>query len=432
MQPITQYKSTRREMLQLAAAGGLSFGYTSWLDTLASRVSAAPVLSSSQHKKAKACILIWLSGGPSHKDMFDLKPQSKGAGDFKPIATSAPGIQISEHLPKIAKLMNLGVLLRGMSTLEGAHPRASFNLHTGYREGQGGVVYPSLGSLVSSELGKKDFAAPNYVAIGPRSYGSGFLGPKHQPLQVAVPARGVEDLKSSVQQNQFDQRVQLLEDMEKAFYGKYQSDIIQAHKTTYHRAVKLMESKQSKAFDISLEPQETQSQYGKSAFGQGCLMARRLIEASIPFVEVSLGGWDTHNDNFARVKTLSATLDQGMSALILDLKNRGLLSNTLVVCMGEFGRTPNINNRGAKPGRDHYPRAWSMLMMGAGVKHGMVYGKTDSEGASVVEGKMSAMDFMATVCTILGIDITKEIQTPIGRPIRIVDKTAKVTHEIIA
>jgi len=425
----TLQEKSRRDFLKLSAAGVFGASYSGWMNVLAARAAET---RANPKAKAKACILLWMDGGPSHKDTLDLKPESKGAGDFHPIKTSAPGIEISEHLPGVAKLMHHGAILRGMSTAEGAHPRAKYNLHTGYREGQGGLVYPAIGAIVSSEVGRADFPMPNYVTIGNRSFGSGFLGPKHQPLMVQDPVRGVQDLASAVKGQQFDNRVSLLQELESAFYHDYQADSINDHKTTYARAVSMMQSGEAKAFDLSLEKSETRSKFGGTKFGEGCLMARRLVEVGIPFVEVNLGGWDTHQDNFARVKNLSGQADTGLSALVTDLKDRGLLESTLVIWMGEFGRTPHINNRGAKPGRDHYPRAWSLLMMGGGVKGGTVYGRTDKEGAAVEDGKTDAKDFLATVCELMGIDYTKENDTPTRRPIRIVDKPGKPVKAVIA
>lgn len=416
---------TRRDFLQLSAAGVFSASLSGWLPVLARAAETGPA------KKAKSCILLWMDGGPAHKDTFDLKPDSKGAGEFKPIPTSAPGVQISEHLPQLAKLMHHGVLVRGMSTPEGAHGRAKYFMHTGYREGQGGIVYPSLGANVSAELGKKDFPVPNYVAIGARAYGSGFLGPKHQPLMVQDPTRGVEDLKGIVGEGQFQKRVGLLQEMESAFFREYKAGTITDHTTTYERAVTLMRSKEAKAFDLSQEPTAARSKYGSGRFADGVLMARRLVEVGVPFVEVALGGWDTHMDNFARVKNLSGQVDAAASALITDLKDRGLLDSTLVVWMGEFGRTPHVNQRGAKPGRDHFPRAWTLAMFGGGLKGGQVVGKTDKEGAEVVERKTSAQDFLSTVCELLGIDHAKERETATGRPIKIVDKPNPFTKLVV-
>jgi uncharacterized protein (DUF1501 family) len=415
---------SRRDLLKLSAAGVTGVSLSGWLNVLAARAAAAGV-------KHKACILLWMDGGPSHKDTFDMKPGTRDGGEFKPIPTAVPGVQISEHFPKFAGLLKDAAILRGMSTGEGAHGRAKYYLHTGYKEGVGGLVHPSLGSLVSAELGRPESPLPNFVSIGNRSYGAGFLGPRHQPLIVTDPVRGVENLKPLVAARQFDDRVGLLEDMERAFFRDYQAGSSSAHKTTYHRAVTLMKSREAKAFDLALEPASSKAAYGASKFGEGCLLARRLVETGVSFVEVNLGGWDTHQNNFDRVKQLSRQVDPALSALVTDLKQRGLLDSTLVLWMGEFGRTPRINARGAKPGRDHYPRAWSSVMVGGGIRGGQVIGKTDKEGAAVVERPISALDFMATVCQVLGINYHKQNQTPIGRPIRIVDKGSNPIKELI-
>jgi hypothetical protein len=422
-------ESSRRRFMQLTAAGVGTASLSGWLKVLANQAVAAPARAGS--RKAKSIILLWMDGGPSHKDTFDLKPQSKGAGEFRPIATSVPGIQISEHLPKLAGLMHHGVIVRGMSTAEGAHPRAKYNLHTGYREGQGGLNYPSIGSIVASEVGNPEASVPNFVSIGNRTFGSGFLGPKYQPLIITSPSRGVEDLKATVSERQFSTRLTLLQEMESAFRGEYQADVIADHTTTYERAVRLMQSKEAKAFDLSLEPAASKSRYGTGNFAEGVLMARRLVEVGVPFIEVSLGGWDTHQDNWTRVKSNSQQVDAAMSALITDLKDRGLLETTLIIWMGEFGRTPHINTRGAKPGRDHYPKAWSLAMFGGGIAGGRVVGRTDKEGATVEERKVSAADFLATVCEIMGIDHTRKNETPNGRPVQIVEKPNPFTKEIL-
>jgi uncharacterized protein (DUF1501 family) len=413
----------RRDFLKYSSVGLLGTSLSGWLAPLAARAAQTG-------NKTKSCILLWMDGGPSHKDTFDMKPGTKDAGEFKPIKTAAPGIEISEHLPNIAKLMGHAAILRGMSTGEGAHGRAKVYLHTGYKEGVGGLVYPSLGSIVSKELGNADFPLPNFVTVGNRSYGAGFLGPKHQPLNVADPVRGVESLKSAVSEGQFNNRFTLLEEMEAGFFKQYKADASVDHRTTYERALRLMQSKEAKAFDLDKEPASSKSKYGSGRFADGCLLARRLVETGVKFVEVTLGGWDTHQNNFERVKQLSGQIDTPMSALITDLKERGLLDSTLVVWMGEFGRTPKINTRGDKPGRDHYPKAWSTVLFGGGIKGGQVVSKTDAEGAAVTERPISAVDFMATVCKALGIDYKKMNETPIGRPIGIADRGAKPLEEL--
>jgi uncharacterized protein (DUF1501 family) len=414
----------RRDMLKLAAAGVLGTGMSGWLNVLAGRAAET-------RARTKSCILLWMDGGPSHKDTFDLRPGTDQGGPFRAIQTNVPGIQISEHFPRLARLMNHGAIVRSMSTGEGAHGRAKYYLHTGYKEGVGGLVYPSIGSIASKEIGNPDSPLPNFVSIGNRSYGAGFLGTRHQPLLVADPVRGVENLRSFVNTNQFDQRVSLLDELEAGFHRTHGDGLATAHRTTYQRAVTLMRDQGARAFDIANEPAASRAGYGSGRFGDGCLLARRLVETGVSFVEVNLGGWDTHQNNFQRVTQLSAQVDPAMSQLVTDLRERGLLDSTLVIWMGEFGRTPRINQRGAQPGRDHYPRAWSLAMFGGGIRGGQVIGRTDAEAATVVERPVSTLDFMATVCRILGIDYNKQNHTSIGRPVRIVDRGANPITQLI-
>jgi hypothetical protein len=422
---MTDSRWSRRDLLR-ASVAGLSFtSMSGWLGLLAARAADTKV-------KPKSCILLWMEGGPSHKDTFDLKPGTKDAGEFKPIATSAPGIEISEHFPKLARQMHHAAVLRGMTTTQGAHGPARYYMHTGYKEGSGGLVHPSLGSIVSAELGDPEFPLPNFVSVGGKGgYGAGFLGVRHQPLIVDDASRGVENLSPLVGGPRFAQRVGLLEEMERGLLRTARSEPGLDHRTTYERTVSLMRSKQARAFDLSGESAPARAAYGEGSFGQGCLLARRLIEVGVPFVEVFSQGWDTHKDNFERVKTLSGQVDAPAAALIADLKARGLLDSTLVIWMGEFGRTPRITSNAGTPGRNHYPRAWTSVMFGGGIRGGQVVGKTDKEGAEVIERPIPALDFLATVCTILGVDYTKENQTPIGRPIRIVEKGAKPIRELL-
>jgi uncharacterized protein (DUF1501 family) len=414
----------RRDLLKLSAMGVFGTSLSGWLNVLASRAAET-------RQRHKSCILLWMDGGPSHKDTFDLRPGTEQGGPYRAIQTSVPGMQISEHFPQFAQLTQHAAIIRSMSTAEGAHGRAKYNMHTGYREGVGGLVYPSIGSIVSKEIGNREAALPNYVAIGNRSYGSGFLGAHYQPLAVTDPARGVENLRAGVAAGQFDNRVTLLEELEQGFNRTHTSNLNVAHQTTVRRAVTLMRDQGIRAFDISNEPSASRSAYGSSKFGEGCLMARRLIEAGVSFVEVTLGGWDTHQNNFERVRQLSGQVDPAMSALVRDLRERGRLDDTLIIWMGEFGRTPRINQRGAQPGRDHYPRAWSSVMIGGGIKAGQVIGRTDAEAATVVERPVNTLDFMATVCRILGIDHEKQNHAPNGRPVRIVDRGANPITQLL-
>jgi uncharacterized protein (DUF1501 family) len=414
----------RRDLLKLSAMGVLGSSYSGWLSVLAARAAET-------RQRHKSCILLWMDGGPSHKDTFDLRPGTDNGGPYKAIQTATPGIEISEHFPQFARLTQHAAIIRSMSTAEGAHGRAKYNLHTGYREGVGGLIYPSIGSIVSKEIGNPDAALPNFVSIGNRSYGAGFLGAHYQPLVVNDPSRGVENLRAGVAGGQFDSRVSLLEELEQGFNHTHRSNLNAAHQTTVQRAVTLMRDKGISAFDIANEPAATREAYGSTKFGEGCLMARRLVEGGVRFVEVNLGGWDTHQNNFDRVRQLSGQVDPAMSALVKDLKERGLLDSTLVIWMGDFGRTPRINQRGPVPGRDHYPRAWSSVMIGGGIKGGQVIGKTDAEAAAVTERPVNALDFLSTVCRVLGIDYEKQNHAPNGRPIRIVDRGANPISEIL-
>lgn len=415
---------SRRDLLKLSAAGVLGASASGWFNVLAARAAET-------RRQHKSCILLWMDGGPSHKDTFDLRPGTAQGGPFQQIQTSVNGIQISEHFPRFARQMQHAAIIRSMSTGEGAHGRARYYLHTGYKEGVGGLNYPSIGAIAAMEIGDRNNPMPNYVSIGNRGYGAGFLGPRHQPLVVASAARGVDNLRPLVAEQQFSNRVGLLDELEQSFHRTHEAGTSLAHRTTYQRAVTLMRDRGARAFDISGETQATRTAYGSGAFGEGCLLARRLVEAGVTFVEVTLGGWDTHQNNFNRVRQLSQQVDPAMSQLVTDLSERGLLDSTLVIWMGEFGRTPRINNRGAQPGRDHYPRAWSSVLVGGGVRGGQVIGRTDAEAATVAERPVNTLDFMATVCRILGIDYAKMNQTPIGRPIRIVDRGGNHIRELV-
>jgi uncharacterized protein (DUF1501 family) len=327
----------------------------------------------------------------------------------------------------MAAMMKDCALLRGMSTTEGSHGRARYYMHTGYREGVGGVVHPSLGAVCSAKLGKHDDPLPNFVCVGGQTFGAGYVGPQHAPVIVNDPERGIENLRVADGLSSFDRRASLLEEIERGFLDRAQSPTVEAHAETYQRAAALMHSAQAKAFDIDKEPAAMRELYGKTRFGNSCLLARRLVEEGVSFVEVPVNGWDTHRDNTGRLKTLCGEIDQPMAGLMTDLKQRGMLDSTLVIWMGEFGRTPTVGRQG---GRDHYPKAWTTLLAGAGLKTGQAVGKTDKEGGTVVERPTSAIDFMATVCKALGIDYEKEFHTRDGRPMRVVDKGEKIVKEL--
>ncbi len=430
----------RRTWLQASAAFGISA--SGWLPAFAEQAVKAP-------GRKRSCILLWMNGGPSTIDLFDLKPGTPNGGPFKEIQTSAPGLKIGETLPKLAKYGKHMAVIRSMSTKEGDHARGTFLMRTGNLPG-GAIEYPTIGSLVSKELGDAKAELPNFVSVSPfrvfsnGAFGPGFLGPKFAPLIVGEEnnfgAPGLNNTETrlrvpdllrplTVEAEQSHQRLDLRRELDDSFLNARPDLVGKGHVTAYERAARLMDSVDSRAFEVNEEPDRIRDAYGRNMFGQGCLLARRLVERGVPFVEVNLGGWDTHGSNFDSVKNLSATLDAGWSALMNDLEVRGLLETTTIIWMGEFGRTPRIN--GAQ-GRDHFPNAWATVLAGGGVKGGQAYGETTSDGTRVEGTPTTTIDLLATLCKALGIDHMKQNDSPIGRPIRIVDKNAKPIKEVIA
>ena len=443
---------SRRDWMKLSAFGAFGCSMSGWMPALAAGAAKNP-------KRTRACILLWMTGGPPQTDTFDMKPGHANGGKFKPIKTAAPGVQISEHLPQLAKQMKHVVPIRSMSTKEGDHSRATFLLRTGYLP-QGPVQYPTMGSFLSKELAQKKSELPDYVSIAPyrflspAAYGPGFLGPKHSPLVVGntggVPivqpgnnayerALKVKNLAlpDGIDVSQADARLSLLRSIDDEFISARPGISTNSHKSAYQQAVRMMRSKAIKAFQLDGEPAKLRDRYGRNQFGQGCLLARRLVEHGVPFVEISLNGvsgnqgfaWDTHRNNFDSVQKLSEVLDPGWATLLADLKDRGLLETTLVVLMGEFGRTPKINRN---KGRDHFPAAWTTVLSGGGIKGGQTYGKTGKDGMKVVDNPVSVPDVMATIATALGIDPRKQNMSNIGRPIRIADPKAEPIKEILS
>lgn len=413
---------SRRDLMRLSAAGVLSAAGGGWLAGVARAAPAAP--------KHKSCVLLWMNGGPSQAHTFDLKD----GREFKSIATRAPGVRISEHLPKLAEQMHLCALLRGMSTGEAEHIRARYLMHTGYKQ-VGSTAYPGLGCMVSAELGRADAQLPNFVTVdggvdgndanGPFRSVPAHLGPKHAPLHVADPAKGVENLKPDGTLEELDARAAALKRANERFLARAGGPAGAAHTSTYERALALLHSVEARVFDLDREPAAARAAYGDSKFGRACLLARRLVEAGTPFVEVVLGGWDDHGGAADPVKKRSKYMDPAMATLIADLKDRGLLDSTLVVWMGEFGRSPHDN------GIAHYPRAWTALLAGGGLKLGQVVGRTDATGKTVEDRPVGAADFMATVFRALGIDPERTHQTPDGRPVALVERTGRAVDEVL-
>lgn len=439
------HKMTRRDVIRAIGLGAFGVTASGWLPALAHRSATDP-------NRRRQCILLWMAGGPPQTDTFDMKPNHANGGEFKEIETSVAGLRISEHLPQLAKQADRLAIVRGLSTKEGDHGRGTYLMHTG-RQPMGPIRYPSIGSSLSKQLAIANNPVPDYVSIAPfvdfnqGAFGPGFLGPKYGPLTVgggggpgAPPAAGefaqlrVDDLSATVAGQQFDSRVKLWRTLESRFLADHKTAAPIAHDTVYTSALKLMNSDAAKAFDLSQEPSVVREAYGKGRFGQGCLMARRLIEQGVAFVEVSLGnieaapaGWDTHQGNFASVRGLSAELDAGWATLMTELADRGLLETTTILWMGEFGRTPAING---SAGRDHFPAAWTAVLAGGGIRGGQAHGKTNDAGTEVVDGKVDVGDLLATLSSALGVAPETEHISDLGRPIKIAE--GKPIQEVLA
>jgi hypothetical protein len=369
---------------------------------------------------AKNVIYLYMSGGQSHMDTWDVKEGVETAGPTKPFKTSADGVRISEYLQRTAQQMHHATIINSLSSTQGAHEQGNYMMHTSY-ELRGTIRHPSMGAWLNVFQGGGNSTLPNFVFIGndSRHPGAGFFPAAQAPLFVSNPENGLKNVKPSVTEDKFQARMKLADELDKDFRSTFQQRNVKAYSDMYDDAIAMMKSEDLKAFDLTDEPSDVRAAYGKEAFGQGCLLARRLVERGVRFVEVSLGGWDTHNANFVAVPERCETLDKGLSSLISDLHNRGLLQDTLVVVTTEFGRTPDINTNA---GRDHYPKAFSAVMFGGGVKGGHVYGKTDKEGREVVENKMKIQDFNASIAYALGLPLDHVMYSPSKRPFTIADK----------
>jgi uncharacterized protein (DUF1501 family) len=398
----------RRDFLRGVSVAAVAAGFAGWTDLVALRADELK-------KRGKACILLWMEGGPSQFETFSPKPDHNNGGETKAIATSVPGIQIAENLPKLAQQMNDLAIIRSVTSKEGSHPRAQQFLHTGYLPNPS-VRYPTLGSLVTQALAEKETELPAFARIGGRfrtAGGGGILGTAFDPFEISNPEKPPVYTKPNGGRERYKQRLDLLARLE-----------AKDHQALYGKTARMILSPSMKTFDLAQEPEKVRSAYGETRFGASCLLARRLIEAGVTFVEVGLGGWDTHQDNFEACRRQTATIDQPIAQLLTDLRERGMLDSTLVIWMGEFGRTPNINVR---VGRDHFPRAFNVALAGAGIRGGQVIGATDASGYEVVDSPVKVPDLFQTFCQALDIDANTENISSQGRPIKIVDGGAPVT-----
>ena len=419
---------SRREIFGagVRAAAGLAVA-SPLLDLLCRQAFAQAALPAGDRK---SLILLWLDGGPSQLDTFDPKPGAPTQGPYQVLPTEISGWQMGEHLPRLATRAPRFSLIRTMTSKEGAHARARQLLHTGYLP-LPSVSFPMLGSIVAHENGDLDADLPAFVQVGGMPSNGGYLGPSCAPFILDPTTRRIENLayRHGVDAAHLERREELRSLLEEEFATGAAKSAASEEAVHRARARRLMDSKLIRAFETREESAAVRERFGKGNFGQGVLLARRLVEAGVAAVEVVLEGWDTHTDNFARTQPLCSELDAAFAALIDDLDERGLADRTLVVCMGEFGRTPRINSAN---GRDHWPQSYCVALAGCGVKPGVVVGTTDETGEHTISRPVSVADLYATLARLLAIRGEREFPTPSQRPVKLVDPAGVAVGELLA
>ncbi len=413
--------SSRRSFLQAGIAGVMASAFSPW----SRRLSADASLDT-----AKSCILVWLNGGPSHLDTFDPKPGTDTGGPIEAIETKNPALKLSHYFPQLAQRADLFSIIRSLTSEEADHDRAYHYLHTGNRP-QPVLEYPSLGAVATRRWSVADSDMPPFVTLGTTQRGgsAGFLGVDYAPLLVNDLGNPLQNLSppESVEADRQARRLEALAGFNRGFSTRLEQPLAADHIRVTEKALRMMSGRIQAAFDLSQEPAEILEFYAAAAedatFQRSCVVARRLLEHGARFVEIVLEGWDTHGDNFAQVEALSGQLDPGLAGLLGDLAQRGMLEETLVICMGEFGRTPTIN---AQTGRDHWSDAFGALVAGGRIQPGRVIGATDPAGGTVQDRPVTIPEFYDTLLTSCGVDGHIQLRSPDGRPIRLVDKTTPV------
>ncbi|MEP2774778.1 MAG: DUF1501 domain-containing protein [Luteolibacter sp.] len=417
---------TRRQFMLNAARAYLGVHL---FPMLGPSIASAAAEGAAKGSKAKHVIYLYMAGGMSHLDTFDPKPSNKeNMGPTKTIQSVAD-LEISEYLPETAKVTDKMCIINSLNSTQGAHEQGTYMMHTSYSQ-RGTITHPALGSWVLKLGGKLHPELPGFVAIntGAKISNGGFFGAKYSAAPIGRPNEGLQDSAKpgAVSDESFERRLSLADKLNKQFHSRYQNTDVKAYEELYRDAISLMNSEDLNAFDISQEDAATRKMYGEGQFAQGCLLARRLVENKVRFVEVQLGGWDTHVDNFTAVPARCKEFDQAYAALLTDLEKRGMLQDTLVVVATEFGRSPEIKSE-HNDGRDHHPAAFSCVLAGGGVKGGQKYGQTDGGGKKVVQDKVSVQDFNATIAYALGLPHDLVLMSPTKRPFKIADKGAPVT-----
>lgn len=412
----------RREFLAYSAKAFLGVG----LMPLAVRSEAFAGSATVRAPTAKNVIYLYMAGGMSHLDTLDPKSDQNVKGPVEAIKTKESGIQISEYLPKIASQMDKLAIIRSLSSTQGAHEEGRYFMHSSYTK-RGTIVHPGLGSWLVKMDGPRNPNLPGVVHVGSPNPGggNGFFEQRFAPLVIGNPETGLQNskIRKGTTEEEFQDAVMLTNAFDAAFHRRYNQKKTRAYTDMYDDAIKLMSSRDLAAFELWQEPKNIRDAYGTNPFGQGCLLARRLVEHDVRFVEVTLGGWDTHTNNFERVEENAQVLDQALGTLLVDLENRGMLEETIVVLATEFGRTPKINDN---DGRDHSPTAFSCALAGGGIRGGQVFGKTDTTGKFVSGDKAQVPDFNATIAYALGMPLEKTVYSPSGRPFRVADKGAPI------
>ncbi len=408
---------SRRNVL---AAGGLC------LSTLARRLAWADETGVTDSARPKNVILLWLEGGPSQLETFDPHPGGRIGGDTRAIDTTVKGLQISDLLPRTAQQMHLAALVRSVTSKEGDHARAFYNVTTGFRPDPT-LKHPSIGAIVC-HADDRGADIPRHVSIVPGQWPArgGYLGAAFDAFKINDPALSVPNVIAGVDQDRNDQRIRDLFDVVEDEFRRGRIANLEQYRTLHQSATRaalqMMSSDQLQAFDVSQESTTVQEQFGDNPFGRGCLAASRLIEVGVRCVEVTLAGWDSHAANDTLQSAACESLDPALAALLQRLQDRELLDSTLVVCGGEFGRTPTIN---AAEGRDHWPHGFSTLLAGCNIRRGVVYGATSADPKpdpdnplDDVQDAVTVADVHATILAALGIDHQQELQTPVGRPMK--------------
>lgn len=377
--------------------------------------------------KAKNVIFLWMGGGMTHIDTWDPKDgDTKGPTDpIKANSGSGNLDRLGGTMVKMAKVADKFTIIRSMSSKTGVHDQGTYVMKTGY-EPRGTIVHPSMGAWASHFLGRiKGVTLPDSVVVNSgNSYpGAGFFPTTTSPIPISNPETGLQNIRPTTSDEQFKKRMSLTDEFDASFRKKFQSDEVKSYSEFYDETMKLMKSEDLKAFDLSQEPAAVREKFGRNNFGQGALLARRLVQAGVRFVEVQSGGWDMHNTIDTALGNTGATMDNVFATLIEDLVSNGLFESTMIVMGSEFGRTPTINEN---DGRDHYPLAYSTVFAGGGVKGGFVYGSTDKDGRRVTDKQVSPQDFQSTIGHAMGLPVDEVVMSPTNRPFTVGDKGTPV------